>query len=141
MADYNINLELIDDKVKFIGTSQANANQPLRLDFAPPLGTGDGFAGLELLVFSFASCVSTTVLMLLRRTGVQITGFRTRAEGFRKERPMSLEKIVFSMEIESPDATAETVELALVRARAIAPVWQALNENIVVETGFTIAAK
>ena len=67
MADLNVEITRTNRKVHFEGVSDANPERRIPFDFAPPLGDGNGFAGLELLLMSFAGCVSTTVVFLLGR--------------------------------------------------------------------------
>ena len=59
-----VELQLIDEKVKFL--AKARTNPELVIDYFPPFGTGEGYTSLELLLASFSSCVSTTVLTILR---------------------------------------------------------------------------
>lgn len=68
-----VTVELMNEKVRFLGMSQANPDHPIIFDFAPPLGDGQGYTGLELLLLSFAGCSATTILYLLRRMGKSIS--------------------------------------------------------------------
>lgn len=70
-----INLALINQKVKFSCVSSAKADQPITVDYLPPLGDGEGFLGLELLVMSFGGCVSTGIVGILRRMGKSILNY------------------------------------------------------------------
>ena len=60
-----IELNLINDKVKFLGKS--GENQDIAIDYIPPLGNGEGYTALELFLISFASCLSTTLLALIKK--------------------------------------------------------------------------
>ena len=46
IAPVEINLELINQKVKFIVLSKTNQETPITIDFSPPLGDGEGFLDL-----------------------------------------------------------------------------------------------
>lgn len=137
-GDFNIALSLIDDKVKFQCVSEAHPDQPLILDYIPPLGTGQGIAGLEALTCSFAGCVSTAVVALLRRAGARIVSFKAQVTAFRKEQPLMLDKIVYTAELTSDNATEEMIKAVLERAGEMSPVWLCLNPSITVETGYVL---
>jgi putative redox protein len=135
---YDIQISLIDQKVKMSGISKSNAEQPLTFDFAPPLGTGAGYAGLELLVMSFASCVSTTLLYLLRKKGAHISDFKAHVQGFRREKPLSLGKIIYEAAIKADHIGADEIRNALEETRTLAPVWVSMSDQVVVETSYKL---
>ena len=60
-----VTVRLINQKVQFIGVSNANPEQPITFDYKPPLGDGMGFNGLELLLMSFSGCSATAIVYLL----------------------------------------------------------------------------
>jgi putative redox protein len=132
MEPLKIDLELIGGNVKFLGTSERNPTLSVTMDYVPPLGGDEGFLGLELLVASFAGCVSTAVVGLLRRMGKTVGGYAMRTSGFRRESPLSLEKIEFEVDLKSPDVTDDELEAVIRRAQAISPVWLALHPDIAV---------
>ena len=138
MADLVVNLKRTDSKVHFEGVSDANPNTEIPFDFAPPLGTGCGFGGLELLLMSFAGCVSTTVVFLLGRTGKHISSYTASAKGVRNEHPLSLKEIRLCIFIESEDITEADMENAIKQAQAVSPVWQAVNNNVTVKISFEL---
>ena len=123
-------MELINNKVKFIGTSNTNQDSPITIDYVPPLGDGQGYLGLELLVMSFAGCVSTTVVALLRRMGKTIDGYRIKATGIKKESPLSLDSIDFDVIVNSTDITYDDLQQVIARAEVISPVWIAIKNNV-----------
>jgi putative redox protein len=61
-------VELINNKVKFKGTAKSNIQ--VFIDYNQPIGDGEGYTSLELLLLSLASCSATSVLTLLRRIGL-----------------------------------------------------------------------
>ena len=67
-----ITLRLVNDKVQFLGVSEENLARPIQFDYAPPVGDGDGYKGIELLMLSFAGCVSTAIVFLLRKKSKNI---------------------------------------------------------------------
>lgn len=138
MANLIIEIKRTNQKVHFEGVSEANPGISIPFDFAPPLGDGNGFAGLELLLMSFTGCVSTTVVFLLGRMGKSISSYTARVEGIRSERPLSLREIHFHIQIESGDITDTDMEDAIKQAEAISPVWLAVKNNITVEITFEL---
>lgn len=138
MANLSVKVTRTDDKVHFTGVSQANPSMEIPFDFAPPLGSGCGFAGLEVLLMSFAGCVSTTLVFLLGRMGKHVSSYTASAEGIRTERPLLLKEICFHICVESQDITDADMENAVKQAEAVSPVWQAVKNNVAVRTTFTL---
>ena len=66
MENLYVDAKLVNQKVQFKAISRTNPDYPVVLDYVPPLGDGQGLAGLELLLMSFCGCVSTAVTALLR---------------------------------------------------------------------------
>lgn len=133
-----IELNLINEKVKFKGVSASNTDKPVILDYLPPIGNGEGFAGLELLTMSFAGCVSTAIVALLRRMGKNVNNYKMSITGHKKENPLSLEKINFAITVETDNAADEDIEKAIFQAEKISPVWLALKNNIEVAYQYEI---
>lgn len=138
MANLVIEIKKTDNKVHFEGVSDTNPGIAIPFDYAPPLGNGHGFAGLEILLMSFAGCVSTTVVFLLGRSGKHISSYTASVEGIRSEHPLSLKEIRFHIRIESEDIMGTDMENAIKQAEAISPVWQAVKNNITIETTFEL---
>ena len=110
IAPVEINLELINQKVKFIVLSKTNQETPITIDFSPPLGDGEGFLALDLLVMSFAGCISTGIVALLRKMGKNISAYRMNVTGIKRESPLSLEKIFFEIIIDSTDISEQELQ-------------------------------
>lgn len=136
--NFNVEIQLLDDKVKLSGLSKTNPEQPVRFDYKAPVGTGDGFAGLELLLMSFSGCVSTAVLFLLRKRGFEVSSLSANVGGYRRENPLSLERIEYNVSVCSSNATESDIEAVLETARTMSPVWRSLSDQIQVETSFTL---
>lgn len=128
-----INLQLVDDKVKFVGESSTNPDKPITFDYMPPLGTGDGYAGIELLTMSFAGCVSTAIVGLLKRQGKKIESYKMEIKGHKCETPLSLESIEFNVTVAAADTTNQELSQVLALAEKISPVWMAIKGNVAVE--------
>lgn len=138
MKPIEINLNLVNEKVKFEAASQSNTERSITFDYVPPLGDGDGFLGLEVLVMSFAGCVSTAIVGLLRRSGMNINSYKMNIEGIRTEQPITLEKINFELIIESNDITGEKILEIIKLAEKISPVWIAIRNNVEVNYQYKI---
>lgn len=138
MANLVVKVKRTGNKLHFEGVSDTNPSIVIPFDYAPPLGNGHGLAGLEILLISFAGCVSTTVVFLLGRLGKHISSYTASAEGIRAEHPLSLKEISFHIYIESEDVTDADIENVMKQAEAISPVWQAVKNNIIVETTFEL---
>lgn len=138
LPPFEMELELTDQKVNFKAVSKLHPEDPVSFDYPPPLGNGDGFLGLEMLVMSFAGCVSTGIVALLRRTGKSILGYKMNVRGFRCEQPLSLEKIHFEVIVESGDLTDEELQNTIKTAEQISPVWIAIKNNVQVTPEYQI---
>ena len=138
MENIVVTLERTAGNVHFEATSADHPALPVAFDYTPPLGTGEGLAGLEALVMTFSGCVSTAIVGLLMRLGKHIDGYSVRAEGERSEQPLALKKILFHVMIQSVDVTAEDMQTVLHQAEMISPVWIAIKGNVVVEPSYHI---
>jgi putative redox protein len=130
---------MIDDKVRF--EAVARDNPSVQCDFFPPIGTGQGYTGLEVLLMSLAVCSATTLAYLLRKTDREVTGCEVVAKGTVKELPaVGFEKVFLHFILSSPDITEEDVDKALERARDSAcPVWQMVKGNFEITTEYEIS--
>ncbi|MEA5032994.1 MAG: OsmC family protein [Sphaerochaeta sp.] len=138
MANLVVEIKKTDEKVHFEAIGKSNPSNAIPFDYAPPLGNGQGFAGLEILLMGFAGCVSTTILFVLGRLGKHTGTYTASAEGIRRERPLSLEKIHFHIRIKSEDIEELDMENAIKQAESLSPVWQAMKNNVTVETTFEL---
>ena len=138
MDNLIVTIHRTNQKVHFEAVSRTNPARALPFDFTPPLGDGDGFAGLELLLMSFAGCVSTTLVFLLGRLGKQITSFDAVAEGVRSERPLSLREIHLHLVLRSENLSNTELDEAILQAESVSPVWQAVKNNVSVSVTYEL---
>ena len=131
-------VELLNQKVKFKGI--ADSKDPIIIDYIPPVGDGEGYTSLELLLLSFSSCSATSVLSLLRKMKKNITGFKVNAKGIRREiHPLSFEKINLEFIINSGDTTETDVNKAIqLSEETYCPVWAMLKNNVEINTAYHI---
>lgn len=137
-----VTVNLINEKVQFRGVSKTNPDQPIIMDYIPPLGDGQGYAGLELLLMSLAGCSSTVIVALLRRMGKTISGFSVKAQGIKRDQPpIKFEKILLEFNVHSQDAAEKDVQKAIdLSEESVCPVWAMLKNNVEVHTKFHIIA-
>ncbi|MBP1762036.1 MAG: putative redox protein, regulator of disulfide bond formation [Firmicutes bacterium] len=133
-----VQMELVNQKIKFSGISKTNPDTPVAIDYVPPLGDGEGFLGLELLVMSFAGCVSTAIVGLLRRMNKNLSAYKMDVTGIKNEQPLSLQKIHFAVTIESNNINEDEIQNVLKMAEQISPVWIAIRNNVEVNWEYKI---
>jgi putative redox protein len=129
---------LINQKVKFIGTS--GSNPEIILDYTPPVGDGEGYTSLELFLVSLASCSGTSITSLLRRMGKDVSGIKVNAKGNRREQhPTYFEKINLEFILESRDAVDSDVEKAIkISEESVCPVWNMIKNNVEISSEYKI---
>ena len=135
-----ITLESKDDKVKFV--AGARSNPELVIDYFPPFGTADGYTSLELLLCSFASCVSYTSAIILRNQMKRtVTSINAKAKGLVKEdHPKALSMIELELFIDSPDTRDTDVEKTLAALESkLCPVWSMIKGNVEIEVKSAIS--
>ncbi|AFM40971.1 putative redox protein, regulator of disulfide bond formation [Desulfosporosinus acidiphilus SJ4] len=86
-----VSVDLTNQKVQFAGITRSNP--AITIDSKPPLGDGQGYTPLELLLISLASCSGTTIVTLLRKMRKNNFGLKVKAKGIRRDQnPSSLSK-------------------------------------------------
>ena len=137
-----VTVTLTNDKVQFNGVSRANPGRNISFDYHPPIGDGQGYNGLELLLMSLAGCSGTAVLFLLRKMRKNISGLKVIAKGIRRSQPpLKFEKIFLEFTLSSKDAKAADVQKAITLAEeSICPVWQMIKNNVEVVAEYKIIA-
>ena len=127
----NVTVRLMNQKVQFSGISSSNPDKPITFDYVPPIGDGEGYNGLELLLMSFGGCSATAVVYLLRKMGKTVSGLEVNAKGIRRvEPPIKFEKIFVEYLLESENVTDANMQKALRLAEeSLCPVWQMIKNN------------
>lgn len=131
MAGYlEATVELTNQKVQFMGT--AGDNPAIMIDYTPPLGDGQGYMPLELLLTSLAACSGATVVSLLRRMGKTIAGLKVNARGVRRDtHPLSFQKIALQFTVTSGDTSDSDAQKAIrLSEETYCPVWAMLKNNV-----------
>jgi len=120
----------------------AKSNPPIIMDYTPPLGDGQGYMPLELLLMSLANCSGGTLSFLLNKMGKNITGVTVHAKGERRDTsPTSFRKIFLAFELHSEDAGDADVQKALKLAEeSVCAVWAMVKGNVEIITDYKIIA-
>jgi len=128
---------LINDKLHFSGN--VAGNEPISIDYTPPLGDNLGYTSLELLLLSLTSCIGSAILTFLRKMGKTILACEIHADGTRKqEHPTGFSKITVNIIVKSPDVTDnDMLRVIKLSEDTYCPVWSMLKGNVVVDTKFT----
>jgi len=137
-----VTVHLTNQKVQFTGVSKSNSERPVAFDYKPPIGDGQGYNGLELLLMSFAGCSGTALVYLLRRMGKTVSGLEVNAKGLRREQPpIKFEKIFLEFILSSKDAKDTDIQKAIRLAEeSVCPVWQMIKNNVEVVSEYKIIA-
>lgn len=127
-----VTVSLTNDKVQFTGVSKSNPDRPIAFDYKAPIGDGQGYNGLELLLMSLAGCSGTAVVYLLRKMGMNVSDMKVNAKGIRRSQPpMKFEKIVLEFILNSKDAKDADIQKAIQLAEeSVCPVWQMVKNNV-----------
>lgn len=129
---------LTNDKVQFSGV--ARSNPAVTFDYKPPLGDGQGYTGLEMLLMSLAACSGTSVVYLLRKMGKHVSGLQVNAQGTRRSQhptsfeTMLLEFVLHSDDVQDPDMR-EVIRLS---EQSVCPVWAMLKNSAEITTKYSI---
>ena len=139
--ELNASIVLINDRLHFNGN--VDNNEPISIDYTPPLGDNLGYTSLELLLLSLSSCIGSSVLTFLRKMRKTINGCEINAKGMRREEhPTCFNKIIVEININSPDVTDEDLNKVIKLSEdTYCPVWAMLKGNVEIEVKYTINNK
>lgn len=139
MDTLTVKMQTLDEKTKFSAT--ARENPEIIIDYFPPIGSGNGYTSLELFMASFGSCVSSTLLSLLRfRMKKKVDGVIVEVQGtVREEHPKALKHILLDLTFKSKELS-ETEALDALKAaeEKMCPVWSMIKGNVDVDVKIAI---
>src|SRR5512133_635832 len=102
-------INLLNGKLHFEGN--VTGNEPVHIDYTPPLGDNLGYTSLELLLLSMSSCLGSSALTFLRRMNKTILDFKIESSGIRKqEHPTGFRSISLKIIVKSPDLQEQDLE-------------------------------
>ena len=133
-----VSVTLVNQKVGFSGVGRDNP--AVAIDYKPPLGDGQGYTSLELLLMSLASCSASTIVPLLRRMHKDVAGFSVSATGIRRDtHPTCFQTISLAFVLTSSDASETDLQKAIALSEeTYCPVWAMLKNNVEISTSFQI---
>lgn len=131
-------VRLVNDKLHFEGI--ADKNDPVSIDYTPPLGDNLGYTSLELLLLSLSSCVGSAVLTFLRKMKKDIRACEISARGIRRTtHPTGFSTIELRINLTSANTAAEDLQKVLMLSEeTYCPVWAMLKGNVEIKTSWTI---
>jgi putative redox protein len=129
-------VELVNDKMRFVGA--ARDNPAIATDYPAPLGDGEGYTSLELLLMSLASCSGGTVASLLLKMRRNVSGLTVHATGIRREQhPTCFRTITLEFLLQSPDVSDAEMQKAIALAEvSYCPVWAMIRGNVDITTTY-----
>jgi putative redox protein len=138
MSALEMTVALINDRMQFRGSTRDYP--PITMDYIPPLGDGEGYMPMELLLMSLGACSGSSIAVLLRRMDKTVSALSVRVSGVRREQhPTSFETIDLRFTLTSPDAGDEELRKAIALSeQSLCPVWAMLKGNVTITTGFDI---
>lgn len=137
--ELNTSIVLINDKLNFKGTVENN--EPVSIDYTPPLGDNLGYTSLELLLLSLSSCIGSSVLTFLRKMKKNIDGFEIDSRGIRKEEhPTCFKTIFVEINLKSSDVSEEDLDKVIkLSEETYCPVWAMIKGNVEVNIKYNIS--
>jgi putative redox protein len=135
-----VTVHLTNQKVQFVGVSKSNPDHSITFDYKPPIGDGQGYNGLELLLMSLSGCSATAIVYLLRKMGKTVSGLEVNAKGIRREQPpIKFERIFLEFILNSEDTKDADIQKAIQLAeQSVCPVWQMIKNNVEVVPEYRI---
>ncbi len=123
-------------------TGQLRSHPPIPIDYVPPLGDGQGYTPLEMLLISLGSCSGGTIGLLLRKMGKTVSGIQVNVKGTRRDQhPTSFRNIFLEFIITSADAKDADVQKSIKLAEdSVCPVWAMVKGNAEIAAEYKIIA-
>ena len=128
---------LINEKLLFEGN--VAGNEPVLIDYVPPLGDNLGYTSLELLLLSLSSCVGSAMLVVLRKMQKHVHVFEIVSKGIRRqEHPTGFESINLEVILSSGNIEVEDMEKVTRLIEGLCPVLSMVKGNVEISYNFTI---
>ena len=115
---------------------------PIAIDYIPPLGDGQGYLPLEMLLMSLGACSGGTIGLLLRKMGKTVSSINVNVKGTRREQhPTSFQKIHLEFTVTSADTKDADVQKSIRLAEeSVCPVWAMIKNNAEITSEYKIIA-
>jgi putative redox protein len=130
-------IRLLNKKLHFEGN--VDGNEPVSIDYTPPLGDNLGYTSLELFLLSLSSCAGSAILVILRKMKKNIDFFEINSIGYRNEQhPTGFHTIGMQINLKSDNANSEDMTKATDLIKGICPVLSMLDKDVKIITEFRI---
>lgn len=128
---------LINTKLCFEG--YVTGNEPVLIDYVPPLGDNLGYTSLELFLLSISSCVGSAMLVVLRKMQKQLQNFEIVSKGIRRqEHPTGFESITLEVLLQSENITVDDMEKVTQLIEGLCPVLSMVKGNVAINYIYSI---
>jgi putative redox protein len=126
------------DKLHFWG--KGDYGQAVPVDYSPPLGDGQGYGGLDLLLMGLVACAGQTAMPLFFKMQQNVTKFTVSGVGKRTtEHPTVFTDIKVEFLIEGSNLSKELIEKAIrLSEEKYCPVWAMLKPSAKISYTVTI---
>ncbi len=123
-------------------TTALRSLSPIAIDYIPPLGDGQGYLPLEMLLMSLGACSGGTIGLLLRKMGKTVTGIKVDVRGARRgQHPTSFQRIHLAFTVTSADTKDADMQKSIKLAEeSVCPVWAMVKGNAEISTDYKIIA-
>lgn len=140
MTPLEVTVSSTNQRMGYTGVLRSHPAIPI--DYIPPLGDGQGYTPLELLLMSLAACSGGTIGLLIRKMGKTISGIKVNTKGIRREQhPTSFQKIFLEFVVNSGDVKDADIQKAIKLAEeSVCPVWAMVKGNAEILTEYKIIA-
>lgn len=119
----------VNERLQFKG--HVDGNEPVLIDYIPPLGDNLGYTSMELLLLSLSSCVGSAILVVLKKMQKSVGAFEIMAEGQRKqEHPTGFRTIVLDIHLQSDNVTGPDMDKVISLIDGLCPVLSMLKGNV-----------
>ncbi len=140
MAPLEVTVQSTNQRLGY--TAALRTHPPIPIDYIPPLGDGEGYTPLEMLLMSLGACSGGTIGLLLRKMGKTVADIKVNVKGTRREQhPTSFQKIHLEFTVTSSDAKDEDVQKSIKLAEeSVCPVWAMVKGNAEITSEYKIVA-
>jgi putative redox protein len=131
-------IQLLNEKLHFEG--KVDGNEPVSIDYTPPLGNNLGYTSLELFLLSLSSCTGSAILVMLRKMKKNVDFFEIKSTGYRNvDHPTGFHTIGMQVNLKSDNITSEDLTKAIDLIKNICPVISMLDKNVKVMIEYEIS--
>ncbi len=137
-AQLEVTVNSTNQKLGYTGVLRSLT--PITMDYSPPLGDGQGYLPLEMLLMSLGACSGGTIGLLLRKMGKTVSAIKVNVKGTRRDQhPTSFQKILIEFTVNSSDVKDADIEKAIKLAEeSVCPVWAMVKGNAEVASEYRI---